>query len=179
MWTVIIAIFENRNAVAQALDHLNGANITDVERATVVVKAESGETVVIDDRLHPDEAHKTGMRAGALMTALGIAQMGALALPGIGPVIVLGAGAIFGGLVGGATGRFASTLVNFGFRPEQIDALAEHLVKGEAALIIEIEKRDDLPQLRKELDRLGADIIETQQQKLSAANFKSLPPRSH
>jgi uncharacterized membrane protein len=95
------------------------------------------------------------------MTALGLVQLGALALPGVGPIIALGAGALVGGLVGRATGRFAANLLDFGFKNDQIEALAHSLEIGHPALVLELaDAKDMLKLLRDELKPYRAELVE-------------------
>lgn len=160
MLNTLIAIFPSRDETSLALKHLSNRESFQIQRAVVVVKAATGEAEVLDDQeLTPVEARRAGGTLGALMTALGVAQLGALSLPGIGPLIAIGAGALMGGMVGGATGQFAAQLIDFGFKHEQIDKLTERLEAEQVALIVQVDV-DSLPQLRKELHALKAEIFE-------------------
>jgi uncharacterized membrane protein len=95
------------------------------------------------------------------MTVLGLAQLGALALPGVGPIIALGAGALAGGLVGRVTGRFAASFIDFGFHADQIADLSDRLQAGRPALILDIKNAyDALPRLRHDLAGYKAEVIE-------------------
>lgn len=67
-------------------------------------------------------------------------------------IIALGAGVLVGGLVGGATGRFAANLVDSGFKSSQIDSLADRLRSGHPALVLEMSSEaQTLDHLRLEL----------------------------
>lgn len=158
---VIVAIFPSRKVLMQALEAIKKLDGVNIQRAAIVARAANGEIVVVDDQLSPNEGGIAGGTLGAGMTALGIAQLGALALPGVGPLIALGAGAMVGALVGGLTGRFAAYLLDFGFRKEQITALASHLETNRPALMLQLNpKLDVLAELRADLVRMGAEIIE-------------------
>jgi uncharacterized membrane protein len=158
---IIVAIFPSRNLLVRALDPVMNHPGVKIKKAAVVAKAKSGETVVLDDGLGPDEGGVAGGTLGAAMTALGLVQLGALALPGVGPVIALGAGALVGGLVGRATGRFASNLIDSGFKNEQIDLLAQSLEAGHPALVLEIENdKEALEILRAALKDYQAELVE-------------------
>jgi uncharacterized membrane protein len=158
---LIVIVFPSRSVLTKALDHLMETEVVAIEHAAIVAKAQSGEIVVLDDSVGPDEAGIAGGTLGAAMTALGLAQLGALALPGIGAIIALGAGALVGGLVGHVTGRFAANLLDLGFRRDQIDLLADRLVSGHPALVLEVkDARAALPVLRAELQPYRAELIE-------------------
>lgn len=135
--SLLVVIFPSRKILVRALEHLNTIDDIIINRVAIVAKAADGETIVLDDDLSADEGGIAGGTLGAAMTALGLVQLGALALPGIGPVIAVGAGVLVGGLLGQVTGRFAANLLDFGFRNDQIENLAEELTAGHPALIIE------------------------------------------
>lgn len=158
---IIVAIFPSRDILIRALDHVMQMEGLEIQRAAIVARAKSGETVILDDDLSPDEGGIAGGTLGAAMTALGLVQLGALALPGVGPIIALGAGALVGGLVGRATGRFAANLLDFGFKNEQIEALAQQLEAGHPALVLELkEAAGMLDTLRKALKPYRAELVE-------------------
>ena len=157
----IVVIFPTRRSLTRALDYLNESEIVAIQRAAVVAKAANGETVILDDDLSPDEGGIAGGTLGAAMVALGMVQLGALALPGVGTLIAIGGGALVGGLLGNVTGRFAATLLDFGFKNEQVEELSTRLEKGHPALVLEIEDGiNKLDLLRKELKPYRAELIE-------------------
>lgn len=158
---VVVAIFSSRRSLTRALDYLNESKIVDIKRAAVIAKASSGEVKILDDDLSPDEGGIAGGTLGAAMTALGLVQLGALALPGVGAIIAIGGGVLVGGLLGNVTGRFAANLLDFGYRNEQIEALSAKLEAGHPALILEIDNMEEgLKLLQNELKTFRAELIE-------------------
>lgn len=158
---VIVAVFPTRRAVTRAVDYLKENAVVDIQRAAIVAKAAGGETIILDDDLSPNEGGIAGGTLGAAMGAMGIVHLGALALPGVGSIIALGASALVGGLLGNVTGRFAANLLDFGYRSEQIQALSQQLEEGHPALILEItDPIAGLEVLRSELKRFRAYVIE-------------------
>jgi uncharacterized membrane protein len=158
---MIVAVFPSRAVLTRALDRLTKLDYIDIQRAAIVAKAASGETIILNDDIGPDQGGIAGGTLGAAMTVLGLAQLGALALPGVGPIIALGAGALAGGLVGRITGRFAANFMDFGFHKDQIDVLSERLEAGRPALILELKNLHDvLPRLRQDFLTYKAEIIE-------------------
>ncbi len=158
---IIVAIFPSRAILTKALDRIKELDYLHIQRAAIVAKAASGEVVHLDDDIGPDEAGIAGGTLGAAMTAWSLAQLGALALPGVGPIIALGAGALVGGLVGRATGRFAANLVDFGFKNEQVEAMAAELQAGHPALILELRDNPSvLARLRDDLKPFRAELVE-------------------
>jgi uncharacterized membrane protein len=97
---------------------------------------------------------------GAAMMGLGVLQMGAWVLPGIGPFLAVGAGALAGALVGNLTGRFAATLIDFGFDNEQIEMVAKRLGTGQPALVVEFDESVDMGTVRQDLAPFGGEIVD-------------------
>lgn len=157
----IVAVFPSRGLLTKAVDHVMQLDDVKIQRAAIVAKAISGEVIVLDDDISPDEGGIAGGTLGAAMAALGLAQLGALTLPGVGAIIALGAGVLVGGLVGGATGRVAAALVDVHFHSAQIKALAAQLQAGHPALILEVrQSARALPRLREELKAFRAEWVE-------------------
>lgn len=157
----LVAVFPSRKLLLRALDHLRTVKDLDVERAAIIAKAGDGEVTVVDDSLGPDEAGITGGTLGAAITLLGLVQFGALALPGIGAVIALGAGAIVGGLVGSATGRFAANLVESGYHGDQIKGLTVDLEADRPALVLQVKHHEQaMPRVHELLTQYRAKIVE-------------------
>ena len=97
----------------------------------------------------------------AAIAALGMVQFGALALPGIGAIIAVGAGVLVGGMLGRMTGRFAANLIDSGYRKEEVENLAARLQSGHPALVLEVkEPLKSLPLLRDELASYRAELVE-------------------
>jgi uncharacterized membrane protein len=157
----VVAIFPSRGILTKALDHITRLKDFEFVHAAIVARAKDGEIIVLGDDLSADEGGVAGGTLGAAMTLLGLVQLGALALPGVGPIVALGAGALLGGLVGNATGRFAANLVESGFKVEQIDGLTQHLEAGHPALVLQVDdSRAALDRLRAELKDFRAELIE-------------------
>jgi uncharacterized membrane protein len=125
-----------------------------------VAKAASGEIVILDDDITADQGGIAGGTLGAALSLLGVAHLGALALPGVGAIVALGAAALVGGLLGRATGRFAAQFVDLGFRHDQIEALADQLSTGRPALVLELKHGETaLPRLKEDLKPFKAEFI--------------------
>ncbi len=158
---LIVAIFPSRRMLTKALDHLVEMGDLDIRHTAIVAKARNGEVVVLNDELGPDEGGITGGTLGAAIAVLGMVQFGALALPGIGAIIAVGAGALVGGLLGRMTGRFAANLLDNGYRKEEVEILAKRLQSGHPALVLEVKDAEKaLPRIREELGSYRAEVVE-------------------
>jgi uncharacterized membrane protein len=158
----VVVVFPSRSILLKALDYITQLDYLTIEDAVIVAKATSGEVVVLDGEISADETGIAGGTFGAAITALGLVHLGALALPGIGSIIALGTGALIGGIIGRATGRFATYLRDVGFKHYQVEALASQLQEGHPALVLELSSThaDVLPRLREELKAYKAELVE-------------------
>jgi hypothetical protein len=161
---LIVAVFPSRAALTRALDKLMEVKTTreQITHAAIVAKAESGEVIVLDDDIGADEGGVAGGTLGAAMAALGMVQLGALAIPGIGAIIAVGAGALVGGLIGRFTGRVAAQLIDKNAtRNTEIEGLAENLRIGHPALVLEVRNMLAVfESLKEQLINLRAERVE-------------------
>lgn len=157
----VVAVFPSRAILAKALDRVMELDELKITDAAIVVRAKDGEVIVLDDDISPDEGAIAGGTLGAAISALGLVQLGALALPGVGPIIALGTAVLAGGLVGGGIGRVVAGLIDFDYKKYSVQPLAAHLQSGHPALVLEIESETPvLPLLKKELTPYRAEVVE-------------------
>jgi uncharacterized membrane protein len=156
MANVIVLIFPSRGTLTNAVDRIHDLGYVNIKNTALIAKADDGETAVFEDDISAVEGGITGGTLGSLIGALGIAQLGAFLLPGVGPIIAVGAGALIGALVGGTAGSVTASLIDFGFDNNQLDALAERLQNGSTALVVEVDNQPNV------LERLQTDLKEYQ-----------------
>ena len=160
MTNAIVLVFPSRETLVDAVERLKALPYVDVKNTALIAKAADGEITVYDNDITVAEGSITGGTLGSLMAALGVAQLGAFLLPGVGPIVAIGAGALLGALVGGATGGVAAGLVDFGFNNAQLDALAAQLEAGRMAAVIELEDHANaVPRLRQDLHDFQVEIL--------------------
>lgn len=160
MKDIVMFVFPTRGRLVDAAEAIRDTPHVRIHHSAIIAKAENGETLVLEDDVNPDEGAITGGTLGSLMGALGIANLGAFLLPGIGPIIAIGAGALIGGLVGGATGGLTAGVVDLGIKNELLDDLAEHMGADRVAAVLEIEgDAEGLEQLEQELRVYGAELV--------------------
>lgn len=158
---IIVAVFPSRVILTKALDRVMELDYLKVRHAAIIARAKDGEIVILDDDISPNEGGIAGGTLGAAMTAFGLVQLGALTLPGIGPIIALGTGLVAGGLLGRAVGRVAANLMEFDYKNLQVQTLATELKAGHPALVLEVENADEvLSRLRDDLTPYRAELVE-------------------
>jgi len=160
MSEVVMLVFPSRGTLLDAVDQIKSLPYAKLKHSAVIAKAEDGETVVYEDDISPNEGGIAGGTLGALMGALGVAGLGAFLLPGVGPIIAIGAGALIGGLVGGATGGISAGLLDMGIKNSELESLAEHLNAGKIAMVVELEGDSTMrSRLQEDLKPFQAEIV--------------------
>jgi uncharacterized membrane protein len=154
-------IFPSRGTLLDAVERIKSLPYVKIKHSAVIAKAEDGETVIYEDDINPNEGGIAGGTLGALMGALGVAGLGAFLLPGVGPIIAIGAGALFGGLVGGATGGISAGVFDMGIKNSTLEELASHLSAGRIAMVVELDGDSSvLVQLREDLKAFQTEFVD-------------------
>jgi uncharacterized membrane protein len=161
MSQMVMIVFPTRGTLLDATEKLNSLDYLNIRHSALLTKAADGEVAVFEDDIKPDEGAIAGSTLGSLMGALGIAQLGALLLPGVGPILAVGAGALVGGLIGGATGGVAAGLIDMGVKDDKLAELAKHLGADKIALVIEAEGPTDLiTRLQNDLQAFQPELVQ-------------------
>ncbi len=136
----IARLFDSYNDAAAALAELEAAGFARDDLSLIANRANSaGSTAASDDNVvGTDDATGTGAGTGATVGAvLGggaglLAGLGALAIPGIGPVVAAGwlVVALAGAGVGAASGGLLGSLVGSGVSEEHAHVYAEGVRRG-------------------------------------------------
>jgi uncharacterized membrane protein len=153
MSEVVMLVFPSRETMLDAVDRIKSLSYAKMTHSALIAKAEDGEVTVFEDDINPNEGGIAGGTLGGLMGALGIAGLGAFLLPGVGPILAIGAGALLGGLVGGATGGITAGVLDMGINNKALDILAARLSAGKIAMVVELEGDNQTM-----LSRLGEDL---------------------
>lgn len=153
-------VFDHRRDVVVAMRELRDSGFP-MERVSIIGK-DPNETpripgVGTDSRadLDPnprhttgnkaDEGAKTGAATGAALGGLGglLVGLGALAIPGVGPLIVGGAAAtalataLSGGAIGAAAGGLTGGLVGLGIPENRAQAYSDRIDRGDYVVIVD------------------------------------------
>lgn len=142
MTTTILALYDDLAAAQGAVTELVNAGFSR-ENISIVARDATGEysqrmaiypAEGTDDHVGPVEGSAFGAAVGALTGAL--VALGALVIPGIGPVIAAGplaaglAGAATGAIAGGATGGIVGGLLNLGVSSDEASYYEEGVRRG-------------------------------------------------
>src|SRR5215210_2652088 len=132
----VVGAFDGPNHAEQALNELKSVGFSP-EQVSVVAK-DTGEARTMVEGSDMAGAETTGAGTGALLGGIGggilgwLVGIGALAIPGIGPVVAAGALAttLGGAAVGAVTGGLIGALVGAGVPEEHARGYEEHVRGG-------------------------------------------------
>jgi hypothetical protein len=140
-----IGVFSRRHDAEVALTELRDAGF-DLSQVSLIGKDTSGSVGDIGVRGDKaDEGAKTGAASGAALGGLGglLVGLGALAIPGIGPVLIGGAAAtalattLTGGAIGAAAGSVVGGLVGLGIPENRAKEYSDRLNRGDYLVIVD------------------------------------------
>jgi len=147
-----VGVFPTRREAELALEELKNSGFS-MDRVSVI--AQDGDRqrdiadVEVEDHDRVGNKADEGASAGALTGgALGgltglLVGLGALAIPGIGPIMLAGAGAtalattLAGGAIGAAAGSLVGALVGLGIPEERAKVYNDRVARGEYLVIVD------------------------------------------
>lgn len=161
--TAVMAIFQDETAVSYAVDQLraNGFRSTDV---SVLLADNKGTKDFAHkrDTKAPEGATTGGTTGAAVGGILGwLAGVGALAIPGLGPLIAAGpiVAALAGAGVGGALGGLTGALIGMGI-PEYEAKRYEGMIKeGKALISVHCDSQEWVKKAKEVLEASGGSDI--------------------
>jgi Domain of unknown function (DUF2382) len=131
----ITAMFDSYGDASKAVQRLKGAGVPESDISLVAGRDDdaraAGQSGTNDDTA--DDAGKGALIGGALGGGAGVlAGIGAMAIPGLGPVVAAGwlASTLVGATAGAATGGLIGALTNAGLSEEDAHAYAEGIKRG-------------------------------------------------
>ena len=161
MTQTIVALYDSVQTAERAVRDLHGVGIPDRDISLMAADAQGEYGRSLRTKTDDSSAAEKGVGLGAALGGLGglLVGLGALTIPGIGPVIAAGplatavaalAGAATGALAGGAAGGLLGALVDAGLPEEQAQYYAEGVRRGGTLLAVRVpdtlveEARDTL-----------------------------------
>ncbi|BAU63464.1 signal transduction histidine kinase [Stanieria sp. NIES-3757] len=142
-----VGLFAHRRDAEAALRDLDNAHFSKNQISLVGRQGSVGDRTEGDltDRTKTDEGAKAGAATGGLLGGLGglLVGLGALAIPGIGPVIAGGAlataltTAVAGGAIGAAAGGLTGALVGLGIPDERANFYNERVSRGDYLVMVD------------------------------------------
>jgi hypothetical protein len=159
----VFGLYPNREAVEKAIDALKKAGFRNTDVSVLYAQNPGSKDFAIEKHTKSPEGVTTGAVAGGLAgTLLGwLAGIGALTIPGIGPVIAAGPimAALAGLGVGGTVGGVSGALVGAGLPEYEAKRYAGRLKSGHILLSVHCDDQEWVRHAREVLQFTGASDI--------------------
>lgn len=162
---IVLGIYKTHSAVETAVDELKMDGFLTMDISVLMPDSGGSQDFAHTKGTKAPEGAATGASTGAVVGgALGLlAGIGALAIPGVGPLIAAGPimAALAGAGVGGAVGGIGGALIGLGI-PEYEAKRYEGIIKeGGILLSVHVSTADEVIKAKKCLERTGAKDIST------------------
>ena len=170
---VVAGLFQAPEGATRAIQDLRTMGI-DPQRVSVIARDKERAREVADETgAEVATGAATGAGLGALLggAAGWLIGIGALAIPGIGPVVAAGpiaaalgtagATAAAGAGVGAVTGGLLGALTGWGFSEAEARAYQEGVERGDMLLAVEVPDGDDADRVEDVFKRGGGDRVST------------------
>ena len=169
----VAGLFETPEAASRAIQDLRALGI-DPQRVSVIARdKEQAKDVAHQTGAEVASGAATGAGLGALLggAAGWLVGIGALAIPGIGPIVaagpiaaalgVAGTTAAAGAGIGVVTGGLLGALTGWGFSESEARSYEQGVERGDMLLAVEVPDNDDAGRIEDVFKRSGADRVST------------------
>jgi hypothetical protein len=175
--TATFAIFATRSAAESAVDRLIAAGFSNQDVSVLMSDNTSSREFATEKNTKAPEGTATGVSVGGVVGGtLGLlAGLGALAIPGVGPLIAAGPimGALAGLGVGGAVGGLVGALVGMGI-PEYEAKRYEGRVKDGGILVsVHCDTSEEISRAKDVLKQAGGEDIASSGEKSVSSHTAS------
>lgn len=161
--TAAFGIFPTRAAAEAGVDHLKAAGFSGDDVSVLMADKEGSKEFATEKNTKAPEGTATGVGVGGLTGGtLGLlAGLGALAIPGVGPLIAAGPimGALAGLGVGGALGGLVGALVGMGIPEYEAKRYEGHLNDGGILVSVHCDSSEEISRAKDVLKAAGAHDI--------------------
>src|SRR5262244_576112 len=161
--TAAFGIYSTRNGAEQAADALVSAGFSSGDISVLLPENLGTREIGTEKATKAPEGATAGASSGAVLGgALGLlAGMGAIAIPGVGPLIAAGPIlAAFAGVgVGGAVGGFTGALIGLGIPEYEAKRYEGRMQKGGILLSVHCDTSDEIKQAKDIMKATGAEDV--------------------
>lgn len=163
--STVVGVFEDRERARRAIEELHDDGFTE-EEVSLVAKddRQGGDGGNDPDRIDMvgNEDISDGAAWGGGLGALGglMAGLGALAIPGIGPIVA--AGPLAAALTGAVAGGVAGGLIDMGIPEQEGQRFEEDVKEGRILTVVETEG-DGVNRAKAVLEENGAEEVQVYQ----------------
>jgi uncharacterized protein (TIGR02271 family) len=161
--TTVVGVFHERDDAREAIEALKDDGFAADTISILSPDKRTTESMAEETGTHAGSGAATGLVAGGVLGGVGgwLVGIGALAIPGVGPLIAAGAfaTALGGAAIGAGVGAIAGALVGMGVPKEEADYYEGEVKSGRTLVTVRSDGRYD--DARRILREHGAYDIET------------------
>jgi hypothetical protein len=161
--TAVYGIFPNTASAENAVDHLLTAGFSNSDVSVLMADTDSTREFAHEKATKAPEGTATGVTTGGVIGgALGLfAGLGALAIPGIGPLIAAGPimATLAGAGAGAAVGGLVGALVGLGIPEYEAKRYEGRVKDGGVLLSVHCRTSDEVRRAKEFLKATGADDV--------------------
>ena len=161
--TAAFGIYKSRAQAEQAVDTLVQAGFSNADVSVLLPDQQSSKEFAHEKNTKAPEGATTGAATGgALGGTLGLlAGIGALAIPGVGPLIAAGpiVGALAGLGVGGAVGGLVGALIGMGIPEYEAKRYEGRVKNGGILLSVHCDTSEEVSRAKDILNQTGAEDV--------------------
>lgn len=140
----VVGSYETEEQAIRAIEELQQEGYNSEEISVLSKDKRETEAVAEETGTQAGEGAAAGAATGGVLGGLGgvLAGIGALAIPGIGPIVA--AGPIAAGLTGAAAGGLAGALIGMGIPDDEAERYETHFNEGKILVLVE-DDRSSIP----------------------------------
>lgn len=180
--TAAFGIYNTRMAVENAVDALRNAGFRNTDISVLMQENEGTKDFALEKGTKAPEGAAAGAGTGAVLGgALGwLAGIGALAIPGIGPLIAAGpiVAALAGAGAGGAIGGITGTLIGMGIPEYEAKRYDGRIRKGGILLSVHCDDSEWTSRAKDILTQTGAEDVSSTGESSGDYNADAPPTRT-
>lgn len=179
--TAAFGIYNTRMAVENAVDALRNAGFRNTDISVLMQENEGTKDFALEKGTKAPEGAAAGAGTGAVVGgALGwLAGIGALAIPGIGPLLAAGpiVAALAGAGAGGAIGGITGTLIGMGIPEYEAKRYDGRIRKGGILLSVHCDDTEWTSRAKDILTQTGAEDVSSTGESSGDYNADAPPTR--
>jgi hypothetical protein len=161
--TAAFGIYPNKSTAEMAVDQLISAGFSHADVSVLMADNQGSKDFAAEKNTKAPEGAVTGVGVGGTLGGtLGLlAGIGALAIPGVGPLIAAGPimGALAGVGLGGAVGGLVGALVGMGIPEYEAKRYEGRVKDGGILLSVHCDSSEEISRAKEILKSTGADDV--------------------
>ena len=175
--TAAFAIFATRSAAENAVDQLHAAGFSHDDVSALMADKQGSKDFAAEKNTKAPEGATAGVLSGGTVGGtLGLlAGLGALAIPGVGPLIAAGPimGALAGLGIGGAVGGLVGALVGMGIPEYEAKRYEGRVNDGGILVSVHCENSEEVTRAKNVLKHIGGEDVASSEEKAVSTHTKN------